>query len=476
MNTASSVSELSLQLISSAFQRCRASDDLCSLSVVLRRSPASSLVRISVSDTGVGSCTEEFEALNISREAHAGGIWDGLLSVTATGISDNEIFNYQFDLKEAESARRLTRLPSSQKNGQRFSGTEVCLSIFETVDILLREVTRFFQKILILKIPNVAVQLVADHGDVSGSQYENVFLANEWNPLPFSASNLERIKSGLEDYVFRHGNTLGKKCESCFSNWDHLKVGTGVACHKESHRYSESTMEAVIVISETSELASTCVRAFDSVTEVLCFKGFSPCPVSQSAVKALSSIDWKSYGLIFAGVVEQGGYAIVKWENLPPNVQIDISLHHYHNQVIIPSSRLKMQPDQKLVKKAVKLALDDLKDKNSGVLLSAHALKVRNCAPDLAKTISSLILCSNDSNFREECFSFLGLQTQGVGSELVEDCIKEKIISVIEMNDREQPQRSKEVQTYLFEDDHFQDSGFQDAEYEGEDAYMSMEI
>lgn len=35
-----------------------------------------------------------------------------------------------------------------------------------------------------------------------------------------------------------------------------------------------------------------------------------------------------------------------------------------------------MQPDQNLIRKAVKLALDDLKDKHTGELLSAHALKV----------------------------------------------------------------------------------------------------
>lgn len=135
-----------------------------------------------------------------------------------------------------------------------------------------------------------------------------------------------------------------------------------------------------------------------------------------------------------------------------------------------------MQPDQNLIRKAVKLALDDLKDKHTGELLSAHALKVRNCAPDLAKTISSLIWHSNDSNFREECFSFLGLPSQGVGSEVVEDRIKEKIISVIEMNDKDQPQRHKEVPTFLFEVDHFQDSGSQDEEYEDEDAFSSMDI
>ena len=42
---------------------------------------------------------------------------------------------------------------------------------------------------------------------------------------------------------------------------------------------------------------------------------------------------------------------------------------------MIPSAR-KTQLDRNLIKKSVKLALDDLKDKNAGVLLSAHALKV----------------------------------------------------------------------------------------------------
>ena len=41
-----------------------------------------------------------------------------------------------------------------------------------------------------------------------------------------------------------------------------------------------------------------------------------------------------------------------------------------------PSARLKKQHDHNLTRKAVKIALDDLRDKHAGVLLSAHALKV----------------------------------------------------------------------------------------------------
>lgn len=66
--------------------------------------------------------------------------------------------------------------------------------------------------------------------------------------------------------------------------------------------------------------------------QVLYFKDFSVSPISQSSVKALTSIDWKSYGLTFRGVVDQGGFALLEWENLPPYIRIHISLHHYHNQ------------------------------------------------------------------------------------------------------------------------------------------------
>ncbi|ONI30442.1 hypothetical protein PRUPE_1G251700 [Prunus persica] len=461
-----SVRDLCLQLISSAFQRCHASEDLCRLSVILKRSPQSDphSVLISVSDTGVGSCLEEFGGVKLHKEAFGAQIW---------GIADDEIYHYQFNLKENVSARRLTRLPSNPKNGLKFSGTEVCLSIIESIDVLVAEFSLFFQKILILKIPNVAIELVVEHGDDPGSRYVNVFLANEWNPLSIPASNLERLKSGLEDYVFKHGNTLSTKCELCFSSWEHLKVGSGVACCTESCKYSGSVMEAVIVISEISEVASTCPRTHGLKTEVLYFKDFSPCPIPQSSLKALTSIDWKSYGLSFGSVVVQGGFALVEWENLPTYVQIDIVLHHYHEQ--IPSGRLRTRRDQNLIKKAIRLALDDLKDNYAGVLLSAQALKIRSYAPDLAKTISSLILSSNDSEFRKECFSFLGLPSQGVGGEVLDDCIKERLITVVEMNDRD-PQRSKEIPTFLFEDDHMQDSGSQDEEFEVEDAFSSMDL
>lgn len=43
---------------------------------------------------------------------------------------------------------------------------------------------------------------------------------------------------------------------------------------------------------------------------------------------------------------------------------------------MIPPAKRKTELDRNLIKKAVKLALDDLKAKYTGLLLSAHALKV----------------------------------------------------------------------------------------------------
>ncbi|KAH9773228.1 Type 2 DNA topoisomerase 6 subunit B-like [Citrus sinensis] len=474
----SSVQRLCLHLISAAFQRCRVSEDLCRLSVVLKRSSDSdpSTVRISISDTGIGTSLEEFQGLKFSREVFDAEKWDGVLNVQTTNIGDDEIYHYHLNLRESNSVRRLTRLPSNPKNGAKFSGTEIYLSISESIDVFLAEVIRFFQKILVLKIPNVAIELVAEEGGVPGSQYRKVFLANECNPVPFSASNVERLKSGLEDYVMKHGNSLHRKCDSCFPNWEHLKVGSGRACCAESHRSAGLQMEVVIIVSEISE-TSPCFRSSSAETEVLYFKDFSPCPITQSSLTALTNIDWKSYGLVLKSIAVQGGYTALEWENLPPNIHIDMVLHCYHKQYQFTPPGQKTRSNRNLIKKAAKLALEDLKEKHAGAFLSAHALKICSYAPDLARTIAGLILSSNDSEFQEECFSILGLQSQNIINEIVEDSIQQKIISVIQMNDGK-PLRSKEAaSSFLFEDERLQEPNIQEEEYDaGELVFSSLDF
>ncbi|KAK2374480.1 type 2 DNA topoisomerase 6 subunit B [Trifolium repens] len=456
----SSSQKLCLHLISSAYQRCRLSDQICRLAVGLTRSSSSDpSLRISISDTGIGSSLEEFQDLKVSFTNVADN-WDGMLSVKTTSINDSEIHNYQINLKESGSSR-ITRLPSDTKNGAKFSGSEVCLSSFVNPDLLLADVHSLLEK-------NIAIQLVSEDYDVPESRYEKVFLANTSEQPPISASSVEQLQSGLEDYVLKHGNNLSSKCNSCFTSWEELKVGSGVACCTVNRLHTELVMEAVIVISNMSIQNTMCFREYGDKTEVLYFKDFSPCVMSQSSMKALKSIDWKRYGLHLSGIVELDGIALLEWENLPTDTHIDIT--------VIPTPRKMSQLDRSLLKRAVKLSLDDLKAKHSGDFLSSRAVQIRNHAPDLAQTIAGLILSSSDLDFQRECFSLLGLQSQDVGTEIMENSIKEKIVSVIEINDKESD-KSKEIAPFLFkEEDHMQELEveFQESDYSPLDLDMDM--
>lgn len=109
-----------------------------------------------------------------------------------------------------------------------------------------------------------------------------------------------------------------------------------------------------------------------------------------------------------------------------------------------------------------------------GILLSDRALKIQSHAPDLARTLAGLILSSSDMEFQGECLSLLGLQ-MGVGADIVEECVLDKIDAVIVLNDRK-PERCKEPVPFLFEDDCLQEMDFEDECEEGEDSYDFLDI
>ncbi|XP_010251227.1 PREDICTED: type 2 DNA topoisomerase 6 subunit B-like isoform X2 [Nelumbo nucifera] len=454
-------------LICSAVQRCRISDQLCRLSVVLKRCPDSDppVIRVSISDTGIGSCLQEFQGLIYRRNHASAEKWDGMLFITTTSISDNEIFHYHLNFKESAAARRLTRLPSTTKNGLKFSGTEVSLSTWECIDDLVEGITCFFQK-------KVAVELVVER--MTGSR-ENFLLAKDDNLLPCPMSNIECLALGFQDYVLKHGNMFDKQCPACLSRREHLKVGSGVACSSDSLASTGQLMEAVVIFRELPDASSlSCLREC-STTKVIYFQDFLPSVIPQSPLNALRSIDWENYGLtIKTYVVGESGHAVIEWENLPPSTHIDIVLHCYHKKVKIPRTWQKTQVDRNLAKKAVKLALDNLKERYKGTLLSAHAVKICSYALDLARTISNLILLSNDKEFQGECLSLLGLQPQQMGEgKEVEDCIQEKIIAVIEINDRKS-RKSRNAPDFLFEAENIHEP--EDEEFQGEEGVSILDL
>ncbi|EYU24723.1 hypothetical protein MIMGU_mgv1a022264mg, partial [Erythranthe guttata] len=373
--------------------------------------------------------------------------------------SDKEIHHMKYDLKEVVSSKRLMTLPSATKNGAKFSGTEVSLSICEEVGGLVTMMSVFIRKVGFLIYIKIAVELSVETGGVT-SQSENIVLRNECSTIPMHLANIDYLKLGLEDYVSKHGNGLVETCHSCFSTGQNLKFGTGVACSRANGQSGRQVMEVVIIISEipTSDLSS-CFRNYGTRTEVLYFRDFSPCSMSQASLDALISIEWKKFGLVLKSVGEQDGVTLLEWENLPPRSHIDIS-----NLL-----------DRSLTRKAVKLALAGLKKSNAGVFLTERAVKICSYAPDLAKTISALITSSHDSNFQTECFSLLGLQSQENKNNLLEDCIKDKIISVVAKNDRiSWGNREAPV---LFEDNTHHESYLLDEEYEqGEETFSHLDL
>ncbi|KAI3795971.1 hypothetical protein L1987_38632 [Smallanthus sonchifolius] len=455
---ASSIRNLCRHLISSAIQRCRISGELCRLSVSLKASPLASppLVRISISDTGVGSCLEEFQDVKhlgdstISELCGKNSNWQyGVISIATTSVCDNEIFHYNIDLKQKDRSKQLAKLPLSSKSGATFRHAYLPDAVLHA----------HYEDSCNLKI---GIELIVDKGNFTEHQCINAIVGNECIDLP-SEENDACFKSSLVDYALKHGNQKECICYSCFPFRECLKTGSGVVC--KSKKNTETTIEAVVIISELSELINpSCSRVCGSKTEVIYFSDFTPGLISQPLLNALRSINWRKYGLSIKCISDEDGCAFIEWEDLPPGSHIDIAIHCHHNKY--PSyTKLNLPPatestvDRNLATKAVKLALNDLKEKNNGVLLSAHAVKIRSYAPDLAKTIAGLISTSNDSKFKEECASLLGLNSHDVIS--IEDNIKQKLISVIDRNDREpQTKRMKEKEHLLFNDDCFEEPEF----------------
>lgn len=109
------------------------------------------------------------------------------------------------------------------------------------------------------------------------------------------------------------------------------------------------------------------------------------------------------------------------------------------------------------------------------VCFGCFCLQIRSYAPDLAKTLAGLIVSSKDFEFQEECLSLLGLQPQEVGDSKVEECIKDKIISVIEQNDRK-PQGCKDAAPLLFEYDDPLDLDLEEEHEEADGAFDSSSL
>uniref|UniRef100_A0A0E0AE66 Type 2 DNA topoisomerase 6 subunit B-like n=1 Tax=Oryza glumipatula TaxID=40148 RepID=A0A0E0AE66_9ORYZ len=406
-------------LIYWAVQRCRMSESPCRLTVSVKRSPepaGSSPLRISVSDTGVGSKLEEFLELDALARETPVEKWDGTLLITTTGIDDKAIYRYQFNLQEdTSSSTRFTKLATT--------GTEVCLCLPTEADVddLILWLVGFVRKIFVLRASNLACELFVAQTDSAGSG--DVCLSQDSDDVHISitTSSIDRLVSGLKDYALSHANT-SDRCEACYMNRDRLKIGTGTAKYVDKRKAKGQLVEVVIMIAPTSSDLS-CWMTNCSSTQVLHFVEFIPCPISQSSLSALMSIDWQSYGFKFKGAT-----AVDEWKS--------------------------SQPERHLLRKALKSALFGLKADHAEDFLSCHGQKVREYVPDLAESIAGLILSSNDQEFQDECIALLGLGSdQDLTEGAVRSCIGEKMNRIIEMNDTKE--NVEHNAPYLFECERF---------------------
>uniref|UniRef100_A0A0E0Q2G6 Type 2 DNA topoisomerase 6 subunit B-like n=1 Tax=Oryza rufipogon TaxID=4529 RepID=A0A0E0Q2G6_ORYRU len=370
-------------LIYWAVQRCRMSESPCRLTVSVKRSPepaGSSPLRISVSDTGVGSKLEEFLELDALARETPVEKWDGTLLITTTGIDDKAIYRYQFNLQEDTSSS-----------------------------------TRFTKLIFVLRASNLACELFVAQTDSAGSG--DVCLSQDSDDVHISitTSSIDRLVSGLKDYALSHANT-SDRCEACYMNRDRLKIGTGTAKYVDKRKAKGQLVEVVIMLAPTSSDLS-CWMTNCSSTQVLHFVEFIPCPISQSSLSALMSIDWQSYAT-----------AVDEWKS--------------------------SQPERHLLRKALKSALFGLKADHAEDFLSCHGQKVREYVPDLAESIAGLILSSNDQEFQDECIALLGLGSdQDLTEGAVRSCISEKMNRIVEMNDTKE--NVEHNAPYLFECERF---------------------
>nr|CAB3468963.1 unnamed protein product [Digitaria exilis] len=295
-------------LVHLAVQRCRMSESPCRLTVSVKRpaEPASpSQLRVSVSDTGMGSKLEEFQELNVLARETPVEKWvsndtikfsphfkfqlqwhslnhnyrkaiDDFLHIPILGINDDAIYRYRFNLQEEISSARFTKLATTYKSHAQFSGTEVCLCLSNEADAddFIMWLVGFFHKILVLR----------------------------------AAVSISELLSFLKP--------------------DLLKTGIGAANNAQRRKAKGLHVEVVLMIArEASDLSCWTVNC--PSTQVLYFEDFVPCPISQSSFDVLVSIDWQSYGFkLKGGYIDDEGNAVLEWDNIS-FARVDIAIHTY---------------------------------------------------------------------------------------------------------------------------------------------------
>ncbi|KAL0923834.1 hypothetical protein M5K25_004613 [Dendrobium thyrsiflorum] len=320
---------------------------------------------------------------------------------------------------------------------------------------------------LVLKVQGIVVDLSVQNMDNNCSIHEQFLPKTEdpfLVPAPLSVSNIEAMCSGLEDYILKH---RGSAEIVCSVRREDLKVGMGHASNLRTVRNAGHVFDVAIVIVPATTVPC-CLRASSQTTEVLYFQNFSPSSIPKLALSTLEGIKWPTYGLKLKEIlVDRDGFAVLQWEDLP-FAHMDIAIHSFYMKELPTSQETT---ERKFLRKAVKTALDDLKTKYTGLFLSSRSRKIQKYAPDLSRSIASLIVSANDQEFQRECASILGLDSKDSDNERLELCIHEKLMKIICVNDMKKGGRDLAPNLFetepLYDDDCLEDDG--DGDGDGDD-------
>ncbi|GLJ07010.1 hypothetical protein SUGI_0055340 [Cryptomeria japonica] len=330
-------------LVSSAIHRCQATDRLCRITIAIKypgasKSSSSTTFQISISDTGRGINLPEFLLSYSNINLHRANdiffsspqCWDGELSIKTTDMEKTEVQHFWLNWGES----RVVQVGTSSKGRNTFSGTEASFSVQGNLEEFIVYIKDLCQKIAILQIPSIALDLCLEPFDNSETCCENIFMWNEGILLPKSMSKIDRLAKGTVDYRINNMQKLDNQVQGPLAFRECFKVGRGSVYSLEANTKMEIVFEVVLVLEIAKDTNKSCS--------------------TESTIKA----------------------------------------------------------------------------------------KMKTYAPDLSRSISGLIMSSNDMNFKEECAHIVGVSLEDLCQEKLLSCINKKILDVINITDRNPTKRT----------------------------------
>lgn len=396
---------------------------------------------MSISDTGPGIKMPDFlhsnRSFNNADDTYLNSpdTWDGVLKIITTDAEEDEVQHYQLTCGNSNASNRPLHIGSSPKARRTFSGTEASLSVQGNLEQFVLYIKDLCQKISILKMSTIALELCLEQIDNSKSLSEILFMSNEGTILPKSMSTIDCLSSGIMEFKVKHGHVLDKQTHESCAFRDCFRIGKGITYRQEVTGLTENVLEVVLVLEIADTTGPSCLVEHIIKAKVLYFEDYFPSTVTPPTVQALSSVNWLKYGLTLRGIqVDNFGDAVIELEGMQTVAGFDIVLHKYQKKCL--KKRKKTSSELKTIKDSLGMAMDELKESNPEHFLSQRASKMKAHAPELSRSISGLIMSSNDMAFKEECVSILGLPPTDLHQEILDHWIKQRILDIIEMTDR----------------------------------------